>query len=343
MDICGHEIQEKGMFRQICKASGNDCGGVAVDKAFMRVLENILGHDRYNEFKNVNTKPYMTILKNFETEKRNISEATCQITIDLPILSLNKISRDGDFEQMVRASDYKDIELVDETMIIGKSMIDSLYSDALDKLISTVEGVLQNKDCQDINILLHVGGFSESAIVRAAIKNAFPKMTSIIPSNPSLAILNGCVIYGHQPDVVTSRVTRFAYGRKIKPLFNSRVHEEARKVQIDSSSRCDGVFELLVRTDTAVPVSKTISKSYHTVAKNQNKIHVALYKSPNNETKYVDEVECFKIGECWIDVPNPSNQRRVVDVDFVFGETEIFVKATDRTTNRISTETFNLE
>jgi hypothetical protein len=56
-----------------------------------------------------------------------------------------------------------------------------------------------------------------------------------------------------------------SYGRKIKPIFNPKIHESSRMVEIDGESRCDGVFELLIKSGTSVPIGKTVSPYEHGV------------------------------------------------------------------------------
>jgi hypothetical protein len=104
-------------------------------------------------------------------------------------------------------------------------------------------------------------------------------------------------------------------------------------VKIDGEPlRCDGVFELLNKSGTSVSIGKTVCKCYHTVSRYQEHIRVALYRSSNDDTKYIDEEDCCLIGECIIPVLRPSDNLRNVTVQFEFGDTEISITAFDKET-----------
>lgn len=241
-------------------------------------------------------------------------------------------------------SEYSDrITIESGKMRLAPDFARSLFIKSSESIILKIESVLNQNEAANISVLLLVGGFSESEIVQDKIRQAFSKRTVITPKDPTLAVLKGAVLFGHQPDVVTTRITQFAYGRKIKPIFDKKQHEERKRVLVDGEMRCDGVFELLVKSGTSVPIGKNISKLYHTINKNQEKIRVALYKSCSDDTKYIDDEDCSLVGECFITVPNPCEQKRTVKVEFEFGDTEIFITATDKNTKEVSKETFRLE
>ncbi|CAC5366441.1 unnamed protein product [Mytilus coruscus] len=323
-DISGHEILKKGLFKEICKSTGNNCGGTCVDKEFFNVLHSILGADRMDTLKTKYETDYLDLQHSFESAKRIITRnETDKVNIQVPISALDKICGDDGFLKIVQNSEYSDRITIES----GKMRL----------------SVLNQNEAANISVLLLVGGFSESEIVQDKIRQAFSKKTVITPKDPTLAVLKGAVLFGHQPDVVTTRITQFAYGRKIKPIFDKKQHEERKRVLVDGEMRCDGVFELLVKSGTSVPIGKNISKLYHTINKNQEKIRVALYKSCSDDTKYIDDEDCSLVGECFITVPNPCEQKRTVKVEFEFGDTEIFITATDKNTKEVSKETFRLE
>lgn len=344
-DISGHEILKKGLFKEICKSTGNDCGGTCVDQEFFNVLHSILGADRMDTFKTKYETEYLDLQHSFESAKRIITRnETDKINIPVPVSALDKICGDDGFLKIVQNSEYSErITIESGKMRLFPDFARSLFIKSSESVILKIESVLSQNEAANISVLLLVGGFSESEIVQDKIKETFPKKTVITPKDPTLAVLKGAVLFGHQPDVVTTRITQFAYGRKIKPIFDKKQHEERKRVLVDGEMRCDGVFELLVKSGSSVPIGKNITKPYHTIKKNQEKIRVALYKSCNDDTKYIDDEDCSLVGECFITVPSPCEQKRTVKVEFEFGDTEIFITATDKNAKEVSKETFRLE
>ena len=51
--------------------------------------------------------------------------------------------------------------------------------------------------------------------------------------------------------------------------------------------------------------------------------------------KYVDDKGCRKLGEFVVNIPNPTDERRYVLVQFTFGDTEIRAKAIERDSKAI--------
>jgi hypothetical protein len=49
----------------------------------------------------------------------------------------------------------------------------------------------------------------------------------------------------------------------------------------------------------------------------------------------VDDKGCRKLGEFVVNIPNPTDERRYVLVEFTFGDTEIRAKATERDSSLI--------
>ena len=54
-----------------------------------------------------------------------------------------------------------------------------------------------------------------------------------------------------------------------------------------------------------------------------------MYASTKEKPTYVDEDGCVLIGTAEIEIPFPSEEKRYVSVDYVFGNTEISMTATD--------------
>jgi len=344
-DITAHEILKNGFFKQILHSTGNDCGGTSVDREFFNILEDIIGTENMKKFRNENTIEYLEICSSFESVKRNITrQQTEMINIAIPIACLDELDPSGNFNKMLQNSEYADkISVRKLKMRLDPELAKSLFSKTIEKLVSVITGILQRETARSISVILLVGGFSESKLVQHDIEKAFPNKRIIIPKDPTVAVLKGAVLFGHRPDVVTTRVTTCSYGRKIKPIFNPRIHENRRMVKIDGEPRCDGVFELLIKSGTSVPIGKKLNKSYHTVSTYQEHIRVALYRSSNDDTKYVDEEDCCLVGECIVPVLRPSDHPRNVTVQFEFGDTEIYITAVDKETRTTVKETFRLE
>jgi hypothetical protein len=79
----------------------------------------------------------------------------------------------------------------------------------------TVQDVLKCLDeavTDEIRSILLVGGFANSEILFQAVKERYPGHHVYCPPGADLSVLKGAVIYGHNTDLVASRICRAWYG-----------------------------------------------------------------------------------------------------------------------------------
>jgi hypothetical protein len=147
-----------------------------------------------------------------------------------------------------------------------------------------------------------------------------------------LAVVKGAVLFGYKPDFITSRITQYTYGRRIRPIFDESKHDPQKRVEGENEDRCLDVFETFMEKNKSVPVDTIVKLEYHTVKNYQSTVSVAIYFTKKKSANYVDDRDCKKLGEKLVVIPKPSEERRYVDVEFRFGFTELEVTATERKT-----------
>ncbi|XP_052068530.1 heat shock 70 kDa protein 12B-like isoform X2 [Mytilus californianus] len=333
VDIIAHKKIIHDKVEELCSASGNDCGGTRIDREFMQMIKTIVGKNVMEGLKKEYTLDYIDFIRVLEIFKRGVgNRKKATINMSIPVTALNDLCKKfgkGSFSEAVSQSDYKnDLHIKANVLQVQMTLAREKFKSITDKIVKEIENVLARIEGLTIDTFYVVGGCSESSIIQEAIKDSFKSKHIVTPEEPILAVLKGAVLFGHTPDFVTSRVTRFAYGRRIRPIFNELAHDINRKVESDGEFRCTNVFDLLMRKNTKCAVGSTQSIEYHTYEQNQAKVTVAVYVSENDSTKYVDGEGCEKLGELVVDIPNPTSERRHVHVDFYFGGTELVVTAT---------------
>lgn len=333
VDIVAHKKLIHDKVEELCAASGNDCGGTRIDREFMEMIETIVGENVMKGLKKEYTLDYIDFIRGLEIFKRgvgNVEKPT--INMSIPFTALNELCKKfgkGSLSEAVSQSDYSnDLKIKGNVLQVKMTLAKEKFKSVADKVVKEIENVLARVEWLTIDTFYVVGGCAESSIIQEAIKDSFKDKRIVTPDEPTLAVLKGAVLFGHTPDFVTSRVTRFAYGRRIRPIFNELEHDINRKVESDGENRCINVFDRLMRKNTRCAVGCAQSIEYHTYERNQAKVTVAVYVSENDDTKYIDEEGCEKLGELVVDIPNPTSERRYVYVDFQFGGTELVVTAT---------------
>ena len=66
-----------------------------------------------------------------------------------------------------------------------------------------------------------------------------------IPVDGSHSIFKGAVIYGHNPDIVSSRVCNFTYGIKMLTPFDPEIHSIDKRDTVDGELVCCDIFRKL--------------------------------------------------------------------------------------------------
>ncbi|XP_076112306.1 heat shock 70 kDa protein 12A-like isoform X1 [Mytilus galloprovincialis] len=349
VDITAHEKLDEHTMVELCKATGDDCGGSSVDKEFLQIFDDIVGKDVMKSLACEEVDSYLDLCRSFETTKRKLEASSIRpkVTITFPFFAIDKLckrKRDKEFETLLSESKYSQkITLKNDKLIIDLEFMKSLFRKVIDRTIKLIRNTFSNGKARDITTLLLVGGFSECHLVQEEIRKAFSDKTVISPDDPGLAVLKGAVLFGHMPNLIQSRFTRRTYGRRIKPLFNSNLHDRSRLVVEDGEERCEGVFEAFMTANESIQVGTKVKVSYHTIRRRQDKINVAIYVTEEETIpKYVDEKGCRKIGEFVIDIPNPTDERRHGVVQFTFGDTEIKAKAMETESKAVVRAKLNL-
>lgn len=341
VDITAHEKFGEHKIAELCKAMRDDCGGTSVDKEFLQIFDDVVGKDLIDQMKKEDVESYLDLCRAFESTKRSLQmNKRSKVNITIPFVTLNELCKEHhkkDFSTKLSESKYNgNISLFKDRLCIDLEFMKSLFQETIDRIIGLIKSVLTNTNARGVSTILLVGGFSECHLAQAVIRDAFSDKTIISPEEPSLAVLKGAVLFGHMPNFIDSRCVRRTYGRRIKPIFDSTIYDRSRVVNVDGNDRCEGVFEPFMTVNKSIKAGTKVKMEYHTIERRANNITVAIYVTEEEVIpKYVDDRGCRKLGEFVVNIPNPTDERRYVLVEFTFGDTEIRAKATERDSKAI--------
>lgn len=273
---------------------------------------------------------YLDIFRELEAIKRTVDKTNQDnVTMTIPRAILDDICKkhsDEDFAAVIEASPYKDrMKVRYDKLRIETDLIRNLFKEASTKILQLIVDALNNTDTGLVSVILLVGGFSDCKIIQDEIKVRFPDKRVIVPEEAGLAVLKGAVLFGHRPEQIVSRIVRYTYGVKYRPRFNSRIHDPARRVVTHGIPRCINVFDIFVKIDSAVELGSKIRKEFATVEDFQRFVSFPVFQTIQRSPKYIDEDNCTHIGTLRLAIPNPSRNFRDLDVEFVFGHTELKV------------------
>lgn len=331
-DITVHEKLDGGHLKELCHASGGDCGGTSVDNAFIQMMVKILGAPMINLLKQEDPSAYLDLLREFETVKRKIESTTSgKVNFTIPCATINTLCekhQNESLSSMIEASPFANqITLRGDKLRVDADVMKNLFQKTINNIIKLVKDILRKPTAQDVPLLLLVGGFAECPLIQSAMKKEFSNKRIIIPEESGLSVLKGAVLFGHKPDYIASRVMRFSYGTDISRPFDPDLYAISRKKIVNGEERCNEVFSTIIEKDTSVPIGTKVKESYSTVHQNQKRMGINIYASNKKNPTYVDEEGCHLIGEAGIDIPSPSETKRTVEVEFIFGNTELSMTA----------------
>ncbi|XP_076113025.1 heat shock 70 kDa protein 12A-like [Mytilus galloprovincialis] len=338
-DIVIQEKLKDGRLKDLCKPCGDECGGTNVDKEFMKVVSQILGNDVMLEFKRDYPLDYLDIRRTLELLKHTDPEK--RIRMSVPLAAFDKICSahyKKNFIDTLKQSKHKDTvtHVTGEKVQLSKELFLSLFSSTTSKIVNLIKENLKNPKCKDLSMLLLVGGFSESVVVQNTIKKAFPDKTVIIIPDSSTAVLRGAVMYGHNPNIIASRIVKHSYGISSSQRFDPSKHQERRADTVDGVKRCRDTFHSLISANTPVVVGEKRSHTFHTIQPFQDIATFRLFSSPHENPVYIDDKDCRHFADFKIDIQNPSKDRIDIDVNFQFGLTELAVTAKQKGTENKS-------
>ncbi|XP_076111559.1 heat shock 70 kDa protein 12A-like [Mytilus galloprovincialis] len=346
-DITVHEKLANGQLKELCRATGNDCGGTSVDGRFFQMLVKIFGGPLMKKIKDEDPSAYLDLFREFETVKRTITpEKDTKVNITIPYASLDaqcKKVLGENLPDVLESSPYSNqLTVRGDKMRVEADLMRSLFNPTIDSIISLMKDILQNKATSEVSQLLLVGGFSECMLIQAAVKRNFKQKRVIIPEEAGLSVLKGAVLFGHRPEYIRSRVMQLSYGVETRRVFNSKIHDKKYLVENETPPKCEKIFKQIVKKDQEVSLGEKFITSHLTAFPMQKEMPLHIYVSTEKTPMYIDESSCTYLGSATITFPTPTEETREVTAEYIFGNTEIGMTAVDKTTGTKINASFDL-
>ena len=350
IDITVHKVDSDRTLRELHKANGGDWGGISINKAFEELLMDILGEDVYEMIKLGSRDDFIFLQKEIETKKRKVTPTDIgKIRFALPFTVFNAYRQihSSELKNKTTATlrDEKQISFkVDgDKLCINANKIQGLFEPTCENIIEQVREVLAHQNVQGTDTIMLVGGFAESLMLRDAIKSAFPQTRLIIPQDAGLAVLKGAVLYGHKPESVISRMSKYTYGIEAYKTFEPGIDKQEKRTELHGYVLCKNHFSKHAEINKEyMPGHSFGEQKYVPSEPGQRELTISVYRSSLRYPLYVDQEESTKVGDMKVtldDVEGGIN--RPVSVKMVFGDTELGIEAKEEKTGRITTAKYD--
>lgn len=315
-----------------------------MDEEFYKMLIKIIGAPVLQKFRNEKTSDYIDLERELEMKKRTITPKTKgKITLKVPV-SLSEIYKNEEDEpvtEAVEGTSYSGkLQWLQDKIRIDAELFKSFFKPCKDKIVEHLKELLLKPEIKGTNTMLMVGGFSDSELMQDTIMKAFPQCTVIIPEDAGLCVLKGAVIFGHRPVAITARVSKYTYGINISPPFDQDNHPPNRRVHVGGMDRCRDVFKKYIEEGDAIRVGEVRSGKHITLSSHQTEMMLNIYASTKKNPVFVDEEGAEHLGQVIVKLPDKDEKIRV-EVNMMFGETELAVEAVELSTNTKYTSFFD--
>lgn len=210
VDITIFEVKRNGRLEIVEKASHGDLGGTSVNRTFERALAEIVTEEMIEGYRNEFTKDYNELFREFENKKRECRKGNgsdSYLTFKFPISFTAKCYEtfNTDIITLVNKSRFRDkMFWKSDKIAIDFPTFETFFQPACDEIVRHVKKLLQSSTVKDVEMILMVGGFSESDILQDVIRRGFPNCQVIVPKEAGLTILRGAVSFGSSPSVFDS-------------------------------------------------------------------------------------------------------------------------------------------
>ena len=339
VDITVHQVQEDKSLKELYKASGGAWGGIQVDEAFKQMVIKITGSNVYFNFCDKNAADFVDMFREFELKKRCFSGNEKQITIKIPVSLKETFEEETEesIQDVLSQSSYSGkMKWTGDKLRINSGLFATLFDVVTKNIVEHLSNLLREPEVKGTTNIIMVGGFSESSIIQAKVKEAFPDMTVIIPTEAGLSVLKGAVIFGHIPRTIKSRKAKYTYGLATMTNFVKGRHRDDKKEFIGDQVKCKDIFSLHVEKGQTLESEEAQSeKCYNPVEPDQKEIIFQFYISDTQHPMYTTDSGCTHIGTMKVLIPDISGGLdRPVKVSITFGGTELKVKAVEQKTNK---------
>ncbi|XP_060589159.1 heat shock 70 kDa protein 12A-like [Ruditapes philippinarum] len=345
-DLSVHEILSDRNLREIHRADGDALGGMMVDLEFFKFFEDIFGSNVIHLFSKRYQNRLMEIREVFETKKRTFKFKHSDVMkIKLPISELNEVIKETEgqnaetmIQKASKVDGFESLILKRDKLYFGKTIMEKCFSKAIEGIVQFINKMRENDELGEINHLLLVGGFSDSTYVQQIIRQKVPGVRVIIPLEPSLAVLKGAVIAGHNPKRITERIARYTYGFSLGRPFKQGEDPEELKFVENGMEYCSSVFDKMITKGDILKVGDRFgTPCLHTLSKSiipeilmkLLPIFADVYRSDEKDPKYTGEkYDCERVGILMIPPP-PSGWPPISFLvqELVAGEAEFTVRA----------------
>lgn len=210
------DVENQYSLKELYKQSGGIGGANMVVEAYKQLLTEIVGAS-FMEYCFLNYKyEYIEMVQTFKekmclakTKQELVKIAIAPVLIRKLLEGVDKKTND-----IISKSKFGGkIHLQNNKLQMTSDVFLGLFEAVGGRIIDHIYNILQNPELCNVKSIIMVGIFANSQVLQHMVKQAFPYINVVIPTDNNVATLIGGVICGHErgwdSEVVLSRVEKF--------------------------------------------------------------------------------------------------------------------------------------
>ncbi|XP_077998556.1 heat shock 70 kDa protein 12A-like [Glandiceps talaboti] len=352
VDITVHHVTKDDHIEELYRPTGGPWGGMKVEEEYETMLSKIFGESFIKTYRSNFPGKWLEMIRELEIKKRSSNALTGKPTkMHLPvtfILAYNEKFGNVSMNDKIRQS-YKlsDVKYDDEGELeLSAEIMQSLHKAILDSIIGHLQKLLEEEKVRGISCMFVVGGFSESPILQHKLRSEFGRNYRIlIPSEASLAVVKGAVMFGERPEIVQKRICRKTYGISVCKKFDPRNHLHDYRFGTTNGPYCKKLFRRLAVINEEIRVGDVRTYTFNPIEATQKEAKFIFYVTDEENAKYVDEPHVSEEGT-HIAIPTPpsatTGKSREIELRIKFGGAEIMASAINVETKQNVTVHINM-
>ncbi|KAK3100237.1 hypothetical protein FSP39_016813 [Pinctada imbricata] len=347
VDITVHCVTETGALglQEIREASGGYWGGCTVDMEFSLLLTKLFGDNVMQSVRTRFPNDVLDMFQDFESKKRSFEPGqTTSISIKLPASLSETYSEMSGRTVAVGIAEsefHGEVRVKRDKILISPSKFRQLFDRSVSNIIQHVNQLFLDSRVTGITTILLVGGYSECHVIKDAFIAAFPHVRLIHPSDSSLTVLKGAVIFGHEPHAISSRVCKYTYGIGMLGPYDPSKHPADKMQEINGMQLCDDLFDTHLHIGKQVSVNEKKNGKQYRPPLNQDYAVLDVYASSAFDPTFVTDDTCTRLGSVVIELSKDIPSNDTITVTLMYRGTELEVEAMETTSRKTTKASFD--
>lgn len=153
------------------------------------------------------------------------------------------------------------------------------------------------------------------------------------PSNPSLAIMEGAVLFGIHPSTIDIRKAKYTLGKKMNDVWIEKIHAGRGEKYYNEDTKkwlCKDCFVKFIVVGQDLKLGEKVNYSSYMSHKDQTSVYFDFYKTMKKDPVLISEEGVNRIGGCTLVVGEAYEkyEDRKLETFIKFGGT--FIDVTGR-------------